>query len=281
MKPRTFISFSGGRTSGYMTKRLVDERRSTHDLRILFANTGQENEQTLEFVDRCDREWNLGVVWIEALTDPRKGKGVRARVVDFASASRNGEPFEAMIAKHGIPNRNFPHCTRETKTRPMRAWLRENGWKSGTYTTAIGIRADEIDRIPEHAIRTKERLEYPLASAGIKERDVIQWWRGQGFDLILSKKNGNCKWCWKKSLSKLVSIAVENPEHFDFPIRMEEKYGHAGTGIGGPHTFFRERRSAKDILELASRWQPDAQGFLFEDNQPGGCGDSCEVYSDL
>lgn len=275
-RPRLFVSFSGGRTSAYMTKRLLDERRWTHDVRVLFANTGQENEKTLEFVRDCDRHFGFGTIWLEAVTDPKKGNGVRAKRVKFRTAARDGEPFEAAIAKHGIPNRNFPHCTRETKTRPMRAWLREHGWKTGTYDTAIGIRDDEIDRIPEQEIRQKERLIYPLAAWNIKKADVLRFWSQQTFNLGLDEKSGNCRACWKKSLNKLVRIARETPEAFEWTARMEAKYPFVGTGKGGPYTFFREGRSTSDILALAAIPGEPETIDMFE---PGGCGESCEVFS--
>lgn len=92
------ISFSGGKTSAYMTKWLLDNKLNDFDnVVITFANTGQELEETLEFVNRCDKEWNLGVVWLEALVDPVKGNGTKFRRVTFETASRNGEPFEEYI----------------------------------------------------------------------------------------------------------------------------------------------------------------------------------------
>ena len=53
---RLFISFSGGRTSAYMARRLLRDRPADTEIVTVFANTGQEDERTLEFVDRCDRE---------------------------------------------------------------------------------------------------------------------------------------------------------------------------------------------------------------------------------
>jgi hypothetical protein len=43
--------------------------------------------------------WNAGVVWVEAVTHPGR-VACTAKVVDFATASRGGEPFEAVIAKY-------------------------------------------------------------------------------------------------------------------------------------------------------------------------------------
>ena len=58
LKDRISISFSGGKTSAYMTKMLLDHFRKHEPWReivVTFANTGQEHEETLKFVDRCDK----------------------------------------------------------------------------------------------------------------------------------------------------------------------------------------------------------------------------------
>ena len=150
-KPKVFISFSGGKTSAYMSHMLIDEIRHTHDVTVLFANTGQEHEKTLEYVRDCNFQYNLGVVWVEAVFDMRKGKGTKHKVVSFETAARKGEPFEEMCKKHGLPNSQFPHCTRELKLYPMWNYLKSIGWKPGSYQTAICIRADEFDRISSSA----------------------------------------------------------------------------------------------------------------------------------
>ena len=56
------------------------------------------------------------------------------------------------------------------------------------------------------------------------KQKINYWWNNQPFRLKLKSYQGNCKWCWKKSFLKLHKIASENPDAFDFPIRMENKY---------------------------------------------------------
>ena len=299
MSRRLFISFSGGRTSGKMTRRLLKALAEPdgEDFRalgvepydeviVLFANTGLEDERTLVFADRCDREFGFGTVWIEAVTDPAKGKGQRARVVTFETASRLGEPFEGVIAKHGIPNRNFPHCTRETKLRPMESYLRSIGWKAGTYDTAIGIRADEADRI---SVRAREnRIIYPLIRWRVTEPEVLAWWRAQSFDLVLPRHLGNCVTCWKKTRRKLLTIAVQDPAAFEWARRMERTYPDAGPGERDrPRRFFRGNDTVETIFEEARLpftpfTDPAFRADLSDDlDLPGGgCSESCEVHAD-
>jgi len=143
--PKLAISFSGGRTSAVMTKLIWDRHKNTHDIIITFANTGCEHEKTLDFVNKCTDEFGWPVVWVEAVIDPEKGKGVKHRVVTYETASRKGEPFEEAIKKYGIFNKVSPNCNPRLKVEPMNSLLKEFGFLRGkglNYQTAIGIRAD-------------------------------------------------------------------------------------------------------------------------------------------
>lgn len=286
MSNRLFISFSGGRTSAYLTKRLLDlaaQRNDGTEIRVLFSNSSQEDERTLRFVDRCDKHFGFNTVWVEAVVTPEKGVGTSFKVVDFATASRQGEPFEAVIQKYGIPNKNFPHCTRELKLNPMRAYLKSIGWETGSYDTAIGIRADEGDRISASA--RENRIIYPLVRWGVKKEDVLSWWAVQPFDLELPEHFGNCVGCWKKSDRKLMTVAKERPEAFAFFDRMERTYPDAGPGdFDRPRRFFRQSRSAQEMLTLSTKpfvpYTPDTEVQLSLLDLGGGCGESCEVWAD-
>ena len=120
------VSFSGGKTSGLMAKLMKENYidMGYKNIIFLFANTAQENEKTLQFVNKCDIKYGLGVVWLEADVVHKQRVGTKHKVVSFETASRNGEPFEDMIKKFGIPNKHYPHCTRELKQRPIYSYLR-------------------------------------------------------------------------------------------------------------------------------------------------------------
>lgn len=240
MGKNLLISFSGGETSGYMAQWLKyhAHEHGFDNLVYVFANTGLENEETLKFAKRCDDKWNLNLQWIETVVHHEQGKGSTYRFTDYYSASRNGEPFEEMIKKYGIPNQAFPHCTRETKQVPINKFAKD-WFKGEEYWTAIGIRVDEIDRI--NAKRKQNKLIYPLAEISMQpmtKQKINFWWKQQDFRLELKGYQGNCVTCWKKSDKKLYTIANENPNAFDFMDRMERKYprvGHEFTKEGVPY----------------------------------------------
>ncbi len=281
-----------------MTFWLLKNKALEYEIIVVFANTGKEREETLQFINECDIRWSLSVVWIEAVTHFEKGKGVTARQVDFETASRHGEPFEAFIQKHGIPNQGAPKCTRELKAYAIRAYLRSIGWSK--YYTAIGIRADEPRRINRNTAK-KERLIYPFADLiRVTKYDVNSFWARQNFDLKLKSYEGNCDLCWKKSLRKLMTITAENPHLTDWWREMERKYGtlvppasRNNPNIKLPLRFYRGYMAIDDIIAEAGMGfepAPDesknndtcTQLDFFDDSidgELGQCADTCEPFN--
>lgn len=207
-------SFSGGRTSAFMANLLL-QNNDRNDLIFVFANTGKENVETLNFINECDKRWNLGVVWLEAFVNPEHGKGTTYRLVNFETASRNGEPFSAVNQKYGIPNKNYPHCTRELKEIPIRKFA-INTFGRNNYKMCIGIRADERTRINRRRAE-KNNLIYPLTDDfPTTKRMIRDFWDNQDFDLELEDYEGNCDLCWKKSLKKRQRIIGEKPHLADW-----------------------------------------------------------------
>lgn len=234
------VSFSGGETSAFMSQWLNNhyEEYGYENIVFVFANTGLENEQTLEFVERCDKHFKLNVQWVEADVQQGLRKGTGFYITDFDNASRNGDPFESMIKKYGIPNQAFPHCTRELKQAPIKAFGKE--WFNGEkYHTAIGIRQDEADRM--NAKAKEMGFIYPLISSKMipATKPMINfYWRSMPFRLELKGYQGNCVTCWKKADKKLYQIAQENPKAFEFMAEMERKYSRVGNEFGKQYPDF-------------------------------------------
>ena len=281
------VSFSGGLTSGKMAHDLRSIFATTEKVRFVFANTGLENEATLEFVHRCDAEWGLEVRWLEVVIDPRHGKGVTHRIVTFETASRAGEPFEAFIAKSGIPNANKPQCSDRLKALVIESYKKSIGWKGCLH--AVGIRADEERRRSKSA--GKYNLCYPMLDwpefRSTKE-DVAKFWINQKFTLKLEQHEGNCQTCWKKSDRKLALLALEHPERFDIMRRWEREYAHVKPNDNGQvRVFFRRNRSVDDIFnELAGLDETDAAELrqmigakCDKEEEESGCAESCEAYA--
>ena len=280
------ISFSGGRTSGYLTKRLLEEKNKWKDVIVIFANTGQEHEKTLEFINNCDKKFGFNTVWIEAIAHPGERKTSTAKIVNYKTASRDGRPFEDVIAKYGIPWSKAGHCTRELKEQPIKNYLRELGLNKTNRVMAIGIRADESHR--KSKVAKENNFIYPLIDWDIDKEDILSWWEDQDFDLEIPEHMGNCVWCWKKSYIKLVTVMREKPEAFDFPEKMEKLHGRTGNiaqkvlnngVLKGQKSikFFRGFKTVEDIRKMAKE-----KDDVFIDEHfmriSGGCSEECQPF---
>jgi len=91
----TVISFSGGRTSAFMLYKVLEAHHMSlpPEAKVIFCNTGKEHEATLDFVRDIEKQWSVPIVWLEFTKEQPKFK-----VVNYETASRNGEPFAEIIA---------------------------------------------------------------------------------------------------------------------------------------------------------------------------------------
>jgi hypothetical protein len=214
------VSFSGGRTSGMMLRRILDLglRRDVH---ILFANTGKEREETLQFVHDCETRWSAPVVWLE-----RSPVGSYQRVT-FATASRHGEPFEQLITlRRFLPNPVTRFCTTELKIRVMKAFMLDAGYEH--WTNVVGLRADEPGRVArQREMGGRERWDVacPLYDAGIDLAAVDAFWRAQPFDLALRPWEGNCDLCFLKGRAKRERIMRDRPDLAGWWLEQEARNG--------------------------------------------------------
>jgi 3'-phosphoadenosine 5'-phosphosulfate sulfotransferase (PAPS reductase)/FAD synthetase len=223
----TCISFSGGRTSAYMLWRVLQANHGLPDEAVVcFANTGKEDEATLRFVDRCSKEWDVPITWVE-YADAEETKE-RFRVVDFETASRDGEPFEAIIRRRNyLPNPVSRFCTVEMKVRAIHRYLKSIGWTE--WDSMLGIRADEqrrLAKIGNQDYGKHEEKIAPLGRVGVTKETVGEFWRNQPFDLELPNINGvtyhgNCDLCFLKGTSQTMSLIQEKPERAVWWAKME------------------------------------------------------------
>lgn len=254
-------------------------KKEGYDIQCVFANTGQENNQTLDFIHECDTRWNLGVTWIEAVFSLEKGVGVTYKEVNYKTATRitdppEGTPFDMLMQKNGIVTIASPKCTDRLKANPINKWKKEKGFSDLPH--AIGIRVDEMERCFDSK-GNKKPFFYPLAFEYPTKRETIdRFWLNQPFTLNLLPYQGNCAWCFKKDFSKLRKIAIENPSAFNFPLYAEEKYGQTGpNGKKMPHSLpmFRNHNTTKDIFNPKA---PLFDGIIPSEHY--GCQESCEPF---
>ena len=239
------IAFSGGRTSAYMLHQILEANGSIPESRVqvMFENTGREMPQTLDFVAECGARWGVHITWLEyTSTAPFYC------IVGHNNASRNGEPFDALIDKRQyLPNQQSRFCTIELKIRTAKRWLRSLGWEH--WPSCIGIRADEPRRLNKPTPKDRWTVWTPLASAGVSRADVDAFWRAQPFDLRLPNVGGrcwlgNCDGCFLKSEASIAAFTRDFPDRAAWWERAEARVGALETAKG----------RSKDNAQFSSRY---------------------------
>lgn len=220
------ISFSGGRTSGYMLHQIVHAHGGSlpDDVVVAFANTGKEREETLRFVHECGSRWGVKIHWLEW----RKAKP-RFEEVGFNSASRKGEPFAELVrGKSYLPNWQARFCTQHLKVEVLNGFAQAQGWKGGEYAEVIGLRYDEGMRIMKgmaNAEKYGRQCRYPLSKAKARKADVMAFWAVQPFDLGLQSWEGNCDLCFLKGRGLRKRIIRDDPSRADWWAEQERLTG--------------------------------------------------------
>lgn len=317
------IGMSGGQTSAFQLRRFLDRLggKITGRRVVSFANTGDEDERTLKFVERVSLEWDVPIVWLEYRFEPfpnslladaefrrlrraqfadRKDRALRASVaamirdagfpeqaesvekgretlngrnafavVDYASASRNKEPYQAMLlAREAYRDyvKDLPGvlpcppqriCTGTLKIGVLWRYVKAL-WgltKPSEFNVALALRADETSRVDSAAARDVECGEpfFPLADAGVRAADVAAFWRAQPFSLGMRQYEGNCRLCFMKKAHAVAHLIRERPDSADWWAAWEERTGDR----------FRRDRDGY----AAMKWQALNQPLLFD--EPG------------
>ena len=266
------VSFSGGRSSAYMLKHILDANASAlpDDVVVAFMNTGKERPETLEFVAECGERWGVRIRWLEYTTDG-------FAEINFATAARGGEPFELLIrTRQFLPNPVIRFCTQELKVRVAKKLMLSLGYKH--WDMVLGLRADEPQRLAKMRAANdaaKERWEQtaPMATAGVTKSDVSAWWDQQPFHLRLPVLGGitpagNCDLCFLKGASTLLELMKEHPEWADWWVTMERL---ALASAPSCATFRIDRPAYAKMQQFAKN-----QTRMFEAGDPGiecFCGD--------
>lgn len=211
-----------------MLYRVIEANNGLPDCaKVIFANTGKEEEATLQFVHDCSVNWNVPITWLEYRSDE-----VGYEVTSFETASRDGEPFEQMIHKIAyLPNPVTRVCTFNLKVKIIDKYLKDTWGKETYYNTMIGIRADEQRRAAKiranpNPNTARSTAIMPLVDDEVTKEIVGIFWDVQPFDLGLPNRNGvtlhgNCDLCFLKGGNQIQSLIQEKPERAIWWAKME------------------------------------------------------------
>ena len=252
-----FCSVSAGYSSVMMAI-LIKEWYPDHNIIYAMANTSKEREESLEFMNECDKYFGLNMLWIEAIFN-KHGEGVDFKIVDYTDLKRNGEIYEEGIKKLGIASKINAWCNRDMKIQPLKKFA-DSVFGLNNYSIAVGIRADEMDRVKETYFTNNTF--YPLLDNKITTKERNKFWKDKPIKIKIPAYKGNCDLCFKKSNRKLMTIIKEEPNSIDWwkemtekyskiPIEGKESYNFYAENSG--MNFFRNNISIEELVEMSQR----------------------------
>jgi len=282
-----FCSVSAGYSSVMMALK-IKEWYPDHNIIYAMANTSKEREESLEFMNECDKYFGFDMVWIEAEINQEKRKGTDFKVTNFKDLKRNGELFEDGIKKYGIPCKINKWCNRELKLVPLKKYI-DSIFGKNNYSIAVGLRADEMDRVMGSF--KENNVFYPLLDNGINTRDRNKFWKDKPIQITIPAFKGNCDMCFEKSNRKLMTTIIEEPNIVDWwddmikkysKISLEGKPSYNAYADNGGMNFFRQNNSIEDLIELAKKpFSKATDEYVYENDLfdlEGDCGSGCVVF---
>jgi len=283
-----FCSVSAGYSSVMMALKLRDWYPD-HNIINVMANTSKERKESLEFMDECDKHFNLNVVWLEAEFH-EKGKGVTYHVVSYEDLKTKGEVFESGIKKLGIPNKENKWCNRDMKLGVLTKYGNSVFGKNN-YSVAVGLRADEMDRVRKDY--KSNNVFYPLIDNNISSRDRNKFWKEQPIKIKIPAFKGNCDLCFAKSNRKLITILSEDPDKGYWWDKMIKNYGSIKIEgkpsynelmdlNNGIQTFYRGYNTIDDLVQMAAKpFSKATDEYVYESDlfdSEDECGSGCQVF---
>jgi hypothetical protein len=255
------IMLSGGIGSWAAARRVVDSR-GTEDVRLLFADTKVEDQDTYRFLH--DAASDLGA--------------------ELVTVADGRTPFEVFHDDHFLGNSRLANCSKYLKIIPCREWLEENCDPS-TTTLYVGIDWTEQHRLPAIVAGWDPyRVEAPLCDPPYRAKqqyvdDAIS--RGlrppaayaQGFphSNCLAQgcvRGGQAYWRHLLRTKPAVYLATE-----------EQEQGIRQTEWGSGASMLRSRvgGSSKPMTLREFRHTIEKEPELFDQDEWGGCGCFTEV----
>ena len=301
-----FCSVSAGYSSVMMAI-MLPKWFPKHNIINVMANTSKEREESLNFMNECDKHFKLNLIWLEAEFH-EKGKGVTYSIVNYKDLKRKGEIFEAGIKKFGIPNKENKWCNRDMKLEVLRKYANDvfnkgfvneidyvlNGeikYTKINYSVAVGLRADELDRVRKDY--KTNNVFYPLMDRKIDSKARNKFWKDQPIQITIPAFKGNCDVCFAKSNRKLMTVLKEEPNrgkwwdkmikrYGSIPLDGKQSYNDLMEQNNGIQTFYRDYNTIEDLVKLAEQpFRSATDEYVYENDLfdlEDECGSGCQVF---
>ena len=273
------VSFSGGRTSAYLTW-LIEQKRINEGIKThyVFMDTGMEHPKTYEFIRNVANNFNIRISCLRLKVNPILGKGNDYTQVSLNDICCDFKPWNDMILKYSTPTFKMPFCTARMKSEIFKKYC-DKWFGKYNYYTWIGIRSDESHRIKDG----DSSIKYLASISNFYKKDILNWWSNKSFDLDLPEYLGNCIFCVKKGLNRIALAAKCEPELAEqFNKTVIDKHVRILPNKTHPNEImFRQYNSLQDIINLYKNVSKEhlINSLHISKVKTESCEESCEVFT--
>lgn len=258
----TIANLSGGRDSTAMVIRYL-ELGNKIDY-ILFCDTGFEFPEMYDYVNKLDSylqiNFNKSINWINK--GGKENKDDTHTIIEKWAFIKPIEKGDKAGSKRGLPMMiGKDYCTRETKIKPTKLFLKDKCSDKFKVTALIGYTHNEVEngRVSnlDYAIS-----KYPLHEWGWNEKEVSDFLSERQImnPLYNHFQRTGCFFCPKQSKNSLYNLYKHYPEQWDLMKALELK----AVSLDCANKSFKMKFlwQYEKEFELQSK-----QGLLFDENE--------------
>lgn len=95
MGKNLLVTVSGGRSSAMMAYHIhTSPKYKDYEKAYVFANTGMERPETIDFLNKIEFDWGIPLILIEGTYSNVMGVGVGYKIVDWDTLDMKAKVFE-------------------------------------------------------------------------------------------------------------------------------------------------------------------------------------------
>lgn len=186
---RHIIALSGGKDSSALA---VYMRGKIPNAEYVFCDTGEELQETYDYIHKLQDYLNIEVKWL-----------------------KNERDFQYYLDLYNgvLPDSNTRWCTRMLKIKPYERYIGDD-----QVISYVGIRADEPHRTGYISTKSNIKTVFPFMENGINRDDVIRILGDAGLglpDYYKWRSRSGCYFCFFQQKMEWVGLLEKHPKLFE------------------------------------------------------------------
>lgn len=207
---KQIVMFSGGASSSYLAKLVIDEYGKENTI-LLHTPTYAESPDADRFRKQVAKYLGMEI------TEHAHGKTL----------------WELIEDKNCLPSYHIPFCTTELKIKQSRKFWNSLKKQDINFTVHFGYGADEWRRVQKQLVRLEGegiKSKYLIHERQIADdyiKDIIRnQWKICLPETYRYLQHNNCIPCFKGGKGHFIAVAKHYPEQFLKAMELEKKIGH-------------------------------------------------------